>query len=398
VWRNPDKGKALKRIVFVWENFGPLHVDRCDATANSVLGKREVVGIELAGRSRIYDWVPAKGLKFNKITLFPDTCIDDVSFVRRLFRTFRVCLSQGAGASYFMCHYEHPATLFTAVLLRLCGRRVYAVGCSKYDDYPRHLWRELLKSFFYLPYSGGIASGTRSLDYMRFLGVPAKSVRPNYNAVSIARIRQLSGAPPAPDGTPFDDRHFVLVARFVPKKNVRMALEAFAIYAKKSPSPRPLHLCGSGPLEGELRQQVRSAGIEHLVHFHGFLQTAEVCRMFATSLTLLLPSVEEQFGNVIPEALAMGVPVIVSDKCGARDLLVRTGVNGFVVESDNPQGMALFMEMLAGDRALWESMCLAAKEFSEKGDAERFAESVGVLIGEGATVDRSSQSTKGSIM
>jgi glycosyltransferase involved in cell wall biosynthesis len=172
----------------------------------------------------------------------------------------------------------------------------------------------------------------------------------------------------------------VLVARFVPKKNVRTALEAFAIYASHSQNPRSLHLCGSGPLENALKQQVRDAGIEHLVHFHGFLQTADVCRTFATSLALLLPSIEEQFGNVVPEALAMGLPVIVSDRCGARDLLVRTGVNGFVVEPDNPAGMALFMEMLSKDESLWKSMCQAALEFSEKGDARQFAESVVSLV------------------
>jgi glycosyltransferase involved in cell wall biosynthesis len=279
-----------------------------------------------------------------------------------------------------MCHYEHPATLLTAILLRLCGRRVFAIGCSKYDDYPRHLWREVLKSFFYFPYNGGIASGTRSLDYMRFLGVPVGMIKPNYNAVSMARIRELSGAPPAPDGIAHHDRHFVLVARFVPKKNLGVALEAFAIYAARTPNPRPLHLCGSGPLECELRAQVRKAGIEHLVVFRGFLQTADVCRTFATSLALLLPSIEEQFGNVIPEALAMGIPVIVSDRCGARDLLVRTGVNGFVVEPDNPEGMALFMEMISEDEELWKSMCFAARKFSERGDAQRFAESVIALV------------------
>ncbi len=370
----------MKRIVFVWDNFGPLHVDRCDATAVSVSGRCEVIGLELAGNSEVYDWVPENGHKFNKVTIFRGESIQAIPFFRRLIGTLRGCLAQGSGASYFMCHYEHPATLLTAFVLRVFGRRVYAIGCSKYDDYPRHLWREMLKSLFYLPYNGGIASGTRSLDYMRFLGVPSKKVRPNYNAVSTARIRQLAGAPPAPEGVGHRDRHFVLVARFVPKKNVRMALEAFAIYASRTPTPRSLHLCGSGPLEAEFRQQARDAGIEHLVHFRGFLQTADVCQTFATSLALLLASVEEQFGNVIPEALAMGVPVIVSDRCGARDLLVRTGVNGFVVEPDNPVGMALFMEMLSEDEKLWKSMCRKAIEFSEKGDAQRFAESVISLV------------------
>jgi glycosyltransferase involved in cell wall biosynthesis len=387
-WLDSDKVEPLKRIVFVWYNFGPLHVDRCDATAESLRGIREVIGIELGGKTKVYDWVPADGKNFSKITLFNDDSIEEVSFFKRLIGTFGACLAQGRGSTYFMCNYEDASTLITAFLLRLCGRRVYAMGCSKFDDYPRHLWREVLKSVFYLPYNGGIASGSRSLDYMRFLGLSAKNVKPNYNAASVARIRALAGAPPAPEGIEHSDRHFVLVARFVPKKNVATALQAFAIYASRVRNPRPLHLCGSGPLECELRKQVRQAGIEDLVFFRGFLQTAEVCQTFAASLALLLPSVEEQFGNVIPEALAMGVPVIVSDRCGARDLLVRSGVNGFVVEPDNPAGMALFMEMLAEDKALWRTMSTAALEFSEKGDAERFAESVVALVAPGTRASR----------
>ncbi|KAA6455603.1 glycosyltransferase [Acidobacteria bacterium AB60] len=371
----------MKKIVFVWDNFGPLHVDRCDATANALADKIDVVGIELGAKSEVYDWVPESGCSFEKITLFPGQSINEISFLPRFFRTLRSCLSQGAGASYFLCHYEHPATLFTALLLRLSGHAVFAMGCSKYDDYPRHLWRELLKRIFYLPYSGGLASGTRSVDYMRFLGVPSTRIRPNYNAVSIERIRRLAGASPAPAGIPHCDRSFVLVARFVPKKNVRSALEAFAIYARRTNNPRSLHLCGSGPLEAELKRQVRESGLESLVHLRGFLQTGEICQTFASSLALLLPSVEEQFGNVVPEALAMGVPVILSDRCGARDRLVRSGLNGFVVEPDNPEGMALFMEMLATNESLWKQMSTAAAESSVQGDAKRFAESVCALLG-----------------
>jgi glycosyltransferase involved in cell wall biosynthesis len=254
------------------------------------------------------------------------------------------------------------------------------MGCSKFDDYPRNLRRENIKRIFYIPYCGAVASGTRSRDYMRFLGLNEDAIKTEYNAVSLHRIRAMASAPPAPEGLPFPDRHFTIVARFVPKKNLSMALKAFAIYVTKVHHPRHLHLYGSGPLEAELRQQTKDAEIEHLVHFSGFLQTADICKAYASSLALLLPSIEEQFGNVVPEAQAMGLPVILSDNCGARDILVRAGVNGFVVEPDNPEGMAFFMRLLSEDESLWKRMCLAAQEFGQKGDAERFAEAIEALV------------------
>jgi len=93
-----------------------------------------------------------------------------------------------------------------------------------------------------------------------------------------------------------------------------------------------------------------------------------------------LPSIEEQFGNVIPEAQAMGLPVILSDNCGGRDLLVRSGVNGFVIEPDNARGMAFFMGLLSEDEGLWRKMCLESQLFAERADSARFAEAVEALI------------------
>jgi glycosyltransferase involved in cell wall biosynthesis len=70
---------------------------------------------------------------------------------------------------------------------------------------------------------------------------------------------------------------------------------------------------------------VAGLGLEDLVDFRRFVQTQDICRILGSMLALLLPSTEEQFGNVIIEAMVMGVPVILSFNCDARDLLVLTG-------------------------------------------------------------------------
>jgi hypothetical protein len=84
--------------------------------------------------------------------------------------------------------------------------------------------------------------------------------------------------------------------------------------------------------------------------------------------------------------------VILSDRCGARDRLVRTGVNGFVIESDNPSGMAYFMNLLGEDEALWRRMALAAQESAAWGDTARFVEGVSSLI---RGVDSAKRSPRG---
>jgi glycosyltransferase involved in cell wall biosynthesis len=370
----------MGKLVFVWDNFGPLHADRCNAVAQKFEGREQVIGLELAGRSRVYDWLPENGTHFRKVTLVSGCTLEEIPFAQRFGKTLSACLSMGRGSRYFLCHYQDPAIFLVAAALRLLGRRVYTMGCSKFDDYPRRLPRELAKAIMYFPYNGALSSGVRSRDYMRFMGFSPDRIASPYNTVSLDRIRNLSGVSPAPEGNSFRDRHFTIVARMVAKKNLSMALKAMKLYSEQVPNPRPMHIFGTGPLEAELRHQARESGIAHLVHFRGFLQTGDVSRAYGNSLALLLPSIEEQFGNVVPEAQAMGLPVILSDNCGSRDVLVRSGVNGFIVESDNPVGTAFFMRLLSEDEELWRKMCVASQEFVERADTARFADAVESLI------------------
>ncbi|HEY4443168.1 MAG TPA: glycosyltransferase, partial [Steroidobacteraceae bacterium] len=99
-------------------------------------------------------------------------------------------------------------------------------------------------------------------------------------------------------------------------------------------------------------------------------------------LALILPSIEEQWGLVVNEALAMGVPILCSDNVGARDSLVRTSVNGYVFESDNAEGLAQLMTRMATDEHEWRRLAVAAGEFAYKGDVCQFVSAVANALGD----------------
>lgn len=369
----------MTSIAFVWDNFGPMHVDRCEAVSATTGTTSPVIGIELYSTSDTYDWVSEHGSSFRKVTLFPGKSNKDVGALKLALGIVAAC-RRAKARHVFLCHYDLPGIFFAASLLRLTGCRVHAMACSKFDDQERRLWREVAKSLFFVPYHGAISSGRRARDYMRFLGVGRKMIANEYNTLSVDRIRKMAGKPAAPNGTAFADRHFTIVARLVEKKNLFMALEAYGLYCAAVERPRPLHLCGSGPLEAQLRQKVGELGLGDKVVFRGFLQTRDIACVLADTLALLLPSTEEQFGNVVIEAQAMGLPVILSNVCGACDRLIRSGINGFVVEPDNPQGLAFFMAIVSRDSELWTRMSLSATEFASRGDSARFAEAVSLLV------------------
>lgn len=369
-------------IIFVWENFGPLHVDRCEALARDV-PEIPVIGLEILSRSSDYDWIIESSNSFKKITLSSPEERDPWSPWKIIS-----AIASNRPQAVFFCHYQRPEILLAAFMVRALGIKTFTMNDSKFDDYRRDLWREAVKTFFLLPYQGALAASQRSADYLRFLGIQRHHIALGYDAVSVSRIRHLANSAPAPGGEDFANRHFTIVARLIPKKNIALALRALAILARAN-KPRRLVICGSGPLESELKALSQDLGLSNLVEFKGFVQTEEVCRTLATSLALILPSTEEQFGQVIPEALSMGVPVLVSDNCGARDHLVKTGINGFVFEPSNAEGLAFFMRLLSSSESTWTEMAKAAADSASLGDVGDFVNGVRQLLGAVSTQAKS---------
>ncbi|WP_298125307.1 glycosyltransferase [Brevundimonas sp.] len=368
-----DDRKGLRPIVFVWDNFGPGHADRTEAMAQATVCP--VVGVELVSQSTDYPWKSDSRAAFRKITLSARPRAG-LSIAWLLVRT----LLGLRPIAVFFCHYERLEIFIAALICRVAGIRVLSMNDSKFDDYARVFWRELLKRIYFVPYHGAIAASRRSADYLRFLGVPERRLALGYDAVSVDRIRREAGSPPAPAGIPFADRHFTIVARLIPKKNIGLALRAFAI-ARKAGVKRQLVICGSGVLERGLKALAEDLGIGSAVDFRGFVDAAEVARTLASSLALIQPSHEEQFGQSIAEAVVMGVPVLTSDNCGARDSLVRTGMNGFIFEPDNVEGLAWLMGLIAGDQATWTRLSQGCGSFVQAAGLEPFVEGCSALLG-----------------
>jgi glycosyltransferase involved in cell wall biosynthesis len=192
-------------------------------------------------------------------------------------------------------------------------------------------------------------------------------------------MRAQCSRPPAPDGAPHAERDFLLIARLAPKKNIALALLAYAQWRRSAAWPRKLRILGSGPLESDLRAQAGELGIADGVSFEGFVQTRKVSEALANALCLILPSIEEQFGLVVIEAMAMGVPARVSSNAGAIDVMIDNGVNGWIIDPRSPTSLVAAMKRLDGSEAAWEAMARAAQADCWRGDAAAFVDAVAEL-------------------
>ena len=83
---------------------------------------------------------------------------------------------------------------------------------------------------------------------------------------------------------------------------------------------------------------------------------------------------------MVNEAAALGVPSIVSQAVGSRDALVRSGVNGYVVEPQSVESIARAMLALSQSEQAWQRYSDATAERAHLGDTERFADGVEALF------------------
>jgi glycosyltransferase involved in cell wall biosynthesis len=370
---------GTRRVALLFAQFAAYHIDRCQAVARRLDGWAEVLAVEVATSSATYAWEASGAVTgARKVTLFPGASYDSVSWPRRLWA--QLCALWRCDTVMIGIGYNQIDIILLSWLLTLLGVRVVLLSESKFDDKPRKIGKELAKALVLAPYCAAIVGGNRHIDYFRFLGFGRRRVIPGYDTVGLERIRAMGGGVLAPEGTPFARRDFVFVGRFVDKKNLVELVEGFALYAKAAGAgARRLVLIGSGHEEAAIKAAAAALGVAALIDFPGFLGAEEVARRLSGGLALVLPSVEEQWGLVVNEALAFGLPVIVSPAVGSADALVRNLQNGFVIELGAPAGIAAAMLALDQDEALWRRMVAASHQRAWLGDTERLADAVEAL-------------------
>lgn len=124
-------------------------------------------------------------------------------------------------------------------------------------------------------------------------------------------------------------------------------------------------MVGDGPYRAEMAAALADAPAV----FTGYVEGEELAEVYATADILVFPSTTDTFGNVVLEAQASGVPVIVSDKGGPQENLIN-GETGIVVASGQAEPLTEAMRTLCADEALRKRMALAAREYMNDRDFE----------------------------
>ncbi len=205
---------------------------------------------------------------------------------------------------------------------QLVGQRRAVVRIAKAMLFARVLRR----------FDGFLYVGQRNRDYLRHYGIRESRlffsphcVDNEAFAVASAAARQLAFA----EGHPAAEaKRILFVGKLVGRKHPLDVLQAAALLARQGMAVE-VAFAGSGELEPALREAARAEGVAAV--FHGFVNQSDMPAVYAASDVMVLPSDGlETWGLAVNEAMACGVPAVVSDAVGCGPDLVEPGVTGAI--------------------------------------------------------------------
>ena len=215
---------------------------------------------------------------------------------------------------------------------------------------------EALKTCFLRRCSAYVAAGKSSSEYLLEFGIQPRLIFTAPNAVDndffatqAAAVRSRAHDERQALGLP--ERFFLFVGRLIRAKGVFDLLNAYASLPPETRERVGLVLCGDGEVRGELQTQAAKIAPGRIV-FPGFVQREKLAAYHALAETLVLPTHSDTWGLVVNEAMACGLPIIVTGVAGCAADLVEDGWNGRVVAAHDVRQLASALSLLAADPPL----------------------------------------------
>jgi glycosyltransferase involved in cell wall biosynthesis len=184
-------------------------------------------------------------------------------------------------------------------------------------------------------------------------------------------------------------KHILFMGTLSLRKNVGTLLEAYARLRAKRPDAPPLVLAGHRtPASARWEARCEAPPLQGHITITGYVDSARKIDLYADAAMLVLPSYEEGFGLPVLEAMACGVPVIVSSRGSLPEV---AGAAAAPIDPDNVDGFVSAMESLldgaasgAIDRGIaqaenysWQACAAAARRAYQSASDVRFRGSGG---------------------
>ena len=321
-------------IAVVFHYIGPYHHARLNAAASRL----SVTGFEWLAKAHDAWGKAGSDARYHKVSLFPEAAHNNLGS-SQLRRAFWSALEQANPDVVAVNGWNDFGSLVAADCCVRRGIPMVVMSESALQDEPRTWWKEMIKRRVVGVYSAALVGGQRHVEYLVELGMPRDSIFTGYDVVDNAYFRRRAEEVRSQKSDVrkqygLSENYFLASARFIEKKNLPTLIRAYAAYRQKSEAsgnpPWDVVLLGDGPLREALNSQLSTLNLHAHVHLPGFKPYDELPVYYALAKAFVHASTTEQWGLVVNEAVASGLPVIVSERCGCVPELVRG--NGFTFD------------------------------------------------------------------
>jgi glycosyltransferase involved in cell wall biosynthesis len=328
---SPPQPQPRPRVLLALHRVGPYHHVRFAAASRHL----DLTVVETRPESQEYPWlVEPSRLPYDLLRIHGAADPEADPPLASIRRQWHTILERSAPEAVVSVGWADRAYL---VLLQQAQRRrlPLVVTCdSRQRDRPRSAAREWLKRQLLSGYSSALVAGSESRAYLQKLGFPPQAIHQPWDVVDNAYFQQLPPAPPGERGP-----HFLCVSRFVPKKNHAGLLQAYSRYQAEG-GRWGLDLVGFGPLEPQLFAAVAALPHPGRCRILPFLQLPDLALAYRQASALVLASLSDQWGLVVNEAIAAGLPALVSTACGCAADLIEPGVSGLSFDPANSRQLS----------------------------------------------------------
>jgi glycosyltransferase involved in cell wall biosynthesis len=425
-------------IAICFGQFGPYHHARVFAVQRLLqeqAAEVRCIPVQIAAGTTTYNWDKETGANERETSLSLCDCLrtlcdgdeeaasplDVFLKARALFRDERVKIA--FLPSYYPVRNFALFAAAKSLSLRTVMMNESHGGTEQAKGWKKWIKRQLVKSF-----DAALVGGKPHKRYFSSLGLPPARIFTGYDAIDNSfftdqaeevqrkasnfggnlALREAYGLPP---------RYFLSLGRMVEKKNLPTLLEAYARFCERiqtdEVSPQDnvaLVFVGSGDLKPSLQEQARTLGMQVIekrgsleikpqcyttnqpsgvnpslgnVYFYGFRQIKENSIFYTLADAFVLPSLKEEWGLVVNEAMACSLPVLVSRAAGCvEDLLegsahgfgaVQECTNGYVFDPTSVDALTRALELSAESQQRRLKMGERSREIVENFSCENFA-------------------------
>ena len=242
-----------------------------------------------------------------------------------------------------------PTGMLAILYMKLVGISYWIEGDGAFAKSGKGL-KEAVKRFFISGAKGYFSTSAEHDRYYLTYGADEEKIY-RYPFTSLYVKDILSEAPTLREKVEVrrslgitEQKVVLAVGQFIHRKGFDILIKA----AGRMPRDTGFYFVGGNPSEEYLRLREK-VGLQKTVHFVGFCEKEKLSLYYKAADLFVLPTREDIWGLVINEAMAHGLPVISTDRCGAALELVRDGENGYIIPTDDDVVLVKRIEHLLND-------------------------------------------------